>query len=111
MLQPAVASLPRDNDGGGEEHAPGKEPDQVQQPVSDEWQAAIVMRIAGAEETEKVLVEEIEVPEAMHIAECRDVADRMALVWVSEAGENVPWRSDGQKKQQAGEWLNCRQRR
>ena len=48
-----------------------------------------------------MLVDEVEVEEAVHIAECRVVADGMALVRIAQAGEDVPGRRNGEEQQQA----------
>jgi hypothetical protein len=58
-----------------------------------------------------VLVEEVEVPEAVNVAERGDVADGMALVGISQAGEDMPGRGDGEENRNPEIGLSCRQRR
>src|ERR1700761_3646779 len=48
-----------------------------------------------------MLVDEVEVEEAVHMAKCRVVADGMALVRIAQPGEDVPGRRNGEKKQYA----------
>ena len=80
----------------------------MEQPVGDERQAVVVVRIALAEETQEVFVDEVEVPEAVDVAGCWMVADGMALVGVRESGEDVPRRGDGEEEQDSGEGLQAR---
>ena len=54
---------------------------------------------AGAEEAEDVFVEEVEVPEAVYVAGSWVIAYGMALVGIGDACEDMPRRSDGEKKQ------------
>ena len=47
-----------------------------------------------------MLVDEIEVPEAVHIAQGGVVAHCVSLVGIGEAAKNVPRRGDGEKQQE-----------
>ena len=105
VLQPAMAGFPGHDESGGQEEAPGEEPDQVEQPVGGEGQPVVVVRVALAEETEEVLVDEVEIPEPVDVAERRVIADGMSLVGIGEAGEDVPGRGDGQVEQDSAEGL------
>jgi hypothetical protein len=105
VLEPVVAGLPGNGEQGGQKQAPGKEPDQMQQPVSGEGQLVVVVRVAQAEEAQEVLVDEVEVEEAVDVADGGVVADGMALVGIGEAAEDVPGRGDGQKQQRSGDGL------
>ncbi len=80
------SATPGDEDGGGSEEAPGKEPDEVQRPVERGGELVVVARDAAAEEAQQVFVDEVEPEEA--------VAARAA--GVAQAGEDVPRRGDGQ---------------
>ena len=82
-----------------------EEPDKVEQPVGDERQAIVVMRKALAEETQKVFVDKVKVPEAVNVAGCRVVADGMTLVGVRESGEDVPRGGDGEEEKDSREGL------
>ena len=73
----------------------------MQQPVRRERQLVVVVRIALAEKAQKMFVDEVEVPEAVHIAGRGMVADRMSLVGIRDARQNVPRRGNGKKQQQA----------
>jgi hypothetical protein len=78
----------------------------VQQPVGmRKGQLVVVVRVAQAEEAEQVLVDEVEVEEAVDVADGGVVADGVALVGVVDAAEDVPGRGDEQKEQDAGEGL------
>jgi hypothetical protein len=50
-----------------------------------------------------VLVDEVEVEESVDVAGSGDVADRVAVVGVGEAGEDVPGRADGEEDEESGE--------
>ena len=63
------------------------------------------MRKACSQEAEDVLVQKVEVPEAVHVAGRWNVAHRVSLVGVRKAGQNVPRRGDGQKQQQSAKGL------
>jgi hypothetical protein len=95
LEEPGAAGLPGDGEEGREEEAPGKEPDEVEEPVGEGGELVVVVWIALAEEAEEVLVDEVEPPEAVDVAEGGDVADLMALAGVGEADEDVPGGGDG----------------
>ena len=48
-----------------------------------------------------MLVDEVEIPEAVHISGRGMIADGMALVGIGKAAENVPRRGDGEEEQHA----------
>ena len=77
----------------------------MQQPVGGEGQLVVVVRVALAEEAQEVLVDEVEVEEAVDVAQGGVVADGVALVGVGDAAEDVPGRGDEQKEQSAGDGL------
>ena len=77
----------------------------MQQPVGGKGQFVVVVRVAFAQKTQNVLVDEIEVPEAVDAAQGGVVADGVALVGITQAGQNVPGSGDGQKKEQAADRL------
>ena len=52
-----------------------------------------------------MLVDEVEVKEAVDVAEGGMVADSVSLIGIGQAAENVPGRGDGQKEQRAGDRL------
>ena len=79
----------------------------MQQPVRGKGQLVVVVRVAQAEEAQEVLVDEVEVQEAVDVAEGGVVADGVALIGIGEAAENVPGRGDGQKEQRAGDGLEA----
>ena len=95
LREPGAAGLPGDGEEGGEEEAPGEEPDEVEEPVGEGGELVVVVGIALAEEAEDVLVDEVEVPPAVDVAEGGDVADGMAFAGVGEADEDVPGSGDG----------------
>ncbi len=63
------------------------------------------MGIALAEEAEEVLVNEVEVPPAVDVAEGGNVADGMAFAAIGAAYEDVPGGGDGEEEQRAGDGL------
>ena len=101
-----VASLPREGHEGGQEEAPGKDPDEMQQPVSEAGQLVVVVRITQVEEAQVVLVDEVEVKEAVDVAQGGVVADGVSLVGIGQAAENVPGRGDGHEDQRADDRLD-----
>ena len=102
-----MAGSPGDDEGGGEEEAPGEDPDEVEEPVGDPRQAVVVVGIAEAAEAEDVFVEEVEVPEAVDVAEGGDVTDGMALVGVAQTGEDVPRGGDEEEEEESGDGLEA----
>ncbi len=98
-----AAIAPRANQRRREEQAPGKEPDQLAQPVSKPRLLVVVMRIALAQKAQNMLVHEIEVEESMHMPRRGNVAHGISLIRVAQAGEYVPRRRDGKKEHNAGE--------
>ena len=105
VLHPVAAGLPGHGHKGRQKQAPGEDPDQVQQPVGKAGQLVVVVRVAQAEEAQVMLVDEVEVKEAVDVAEGGVVADGVALVGIGQPAENVPGRGDGQKNQRAGDRL------
>jgi len=105
VLQPVVAGLPGDGEEGGDEQAPWEEPDEVEEPVRIAGELVVVVGVAQGEEAQEVLVDEVEVEEAVDVAEGGVVADGVALVRIGEAAEDVPGGGDGQEEQQAGDGL------
>ena len=101
VLHPVAAGLPGNHHESGQEQAPGKEPDQVQQPVPEHRQLVEVMREARPGKAEEVLVDEVEVPEAVHVAGGGMVADGKALIGIGQPGQNVPGRGNGQEQNQS----------
>jgi hypothetical protein len=61
------------------------------------------VRVAQREEAQVVLVDEVEVEEAVDVADGGVIADGVSLVGIGEAAEDVPGRGDGQEEQRAGE--------
>jgi len=105
LWKPGAAGLPGYGEERGEEEAPGKEPDEVEEPVGEGGELVVVVGIALAEEAEDVLVDEVEPPEAVDIAEGGDVAELMAFAGVGEAYEDVPGGGDGEEERAAAEGL------
>src|SRR6185437_5191426 len=70
--------------------APGKQPDQMCAPEQIAGHLVVVAWIALTEEAQDVLVDEIEIEEPVNIVLRRDVADRMPLIGIMQASENVP---------------------
>ncbi len=105
LREPGAAGLPGDGEERGEEEAPGKEPDEVQEPVGERGELIVVVRIALAEEAEDVLVDEVEVPPAVDVTKGGDVTDGMAFAAIGAAYEDVPGGRDGEEQKRAGEGL------
>ncbi len=83
--------------------APRQQPRDLSDPIHPSRLLVVVHRVALAEKAQHVLVDEVEVEEAVHVAERRMVADRIALVRITQPGENVPWRRDDEKKQDSSQ--------
>ena len=98
-----AAIAPGANKRRREEEAPGKEPDELAEPEDEPRLLVVVVRVALAEEAQNMLVDEIEVEEAMHMPWRGNVADGIALIGITQAGEDVPGRGDGEEEQDAGE--------
>ena len=111
VLEPVVAGLPADGDESGDEQAPGEEPDEVEEPVRIPAELVVVVRVAQAEEAQEMFVDEVEVEEAVNVADGGMVADRVSLVGVGEAAEDVPGRGDGEEQRKPVTSLSLRQRR
>ncbi len=75
----------------------------MREPIPGKGHFVVVVRKAPAQKAQDVLVDEIEVPEAVHISWGGVIADGMSLVGVCEAAENVPRSRDGKEKQHAGD--------
>src|SRR5581483_3596639 len=103
MLQPAMASLPCGDNHGWQKEAPGKEPHQMQHPVPEGGQLVVVVRVAHVEEAQHVFIDEVEIEEAVDIADRRVVADGMALIRIVQAAKNVPGGGNREKEQKAGQ--------
>ena len=58
----------------------------MRQPVPGEGHLVVVVRESPAKETEDVLVDEVEVPEAVDVSGRGMIADGMSLVGIGEAG-------------------------
>ncbi len=99
LREPGAAGLPGYGEERGEEEAPGKEPDEVEEPVGGGGELVVVVRVAFAEEAQNMLVDEIEVPPAMHVAEGGNVAVGMAFAGVGKAYEDVPRGGDGEEEE------------
>src|SRR5262249_49595354 len=69
-----------------EKETPGKEPDKMQRPIRDCGQLVVVLRITFAEESQQMLVHEVEPEEPL----------------ISHSRENVPWRGNCEKEKCAG---------
>ena len=78
----------------------------MEQPIRRVRHLVVVVWIAQAEEAQKVLVDQIEVPETMHVAEGGVIAHRVALVGICQAAEDVPGSGDGHKQQETGDRLH-----
>ena len=84
MLQPMAARLPGHCHERGQKQAPGEEPNQVRQPIAGSGHLVVVVRIAQAKKAQVVLVDQVEVPETVHVADGRMVAHRVPLVGISQ---------------------------
>ncbi len=98
-----VAILPRTRERGREEQAPGKEPCQVPRPKDPPGLLVVVMRVALAEETQHVLVDEVEVEESMYMPEGGYIAMWTAMVRIAQRRHHVPRCSNRQEEQYAGQ--------
>jgi len=87
------------------EEAPGEEPDEMRKPVHEERHFVVVVGESAADEAEEVLVDEVEVPEAVDVSDGRVIADGMALIGIAQAAEDVPRSSYGEIEKDAGEGL------
>src|SRR5579863_9902798 len=94
MLQPVATGTPGHDEQGRKEETPREEPDEVEKPIGREGELVVVVGKALAEKTKYVFVDEVEVPEAMDIADGGMVADRMALIRIGNAGKDMPWGGD-----------------
>ena len=79
-----------------DEERPGEEPDEVKAPEEVSGELVVVHGEALAEETEEVLVDEVEPEEAVAMAE-------EGAVGVAEAGEDVPGSGDREEEGGSGE--------
>src|SRR6185312_4441380 len=94
VLKPVVAGTPGGDEKRGSEQAPGGEPHEMREPVHQERHLVVVVRESSADEAHEVFVDEVEVPEAVDVSECGMIADRMALIRIAQAAEDMPWRGD-----------------
>src|SRR6185437_3113309 len=88
---------PGPNHGGGNKDAPREQPHELAKPVGEPRLLVVVVRVALAEEAQEMLVNEVEVEEAVNIAGVRDVAHGMSLVWIAQPAKDVPRRPYRQK--------------
>ena len=102
VLHPVVACLPGNGHECRQEEAPGKEPDQVEEPVGGKRQLVVVVRVSLTKEAQVMLVDEVEVPETVDVADGGVVADGVPLVGIGQSAKDVPGRGDGEEKQRAG---------
>src|SRR4051812_23312374 len=105
MLQPAMARAPGCNEKRGHEETPWKEPYDVRQPVHEERHFVVVVGESATDEAEEMFVDEVEVPEAVNVADGGVIADGVALVGIAQPAEDMPRSSDGEVEQDAREWL------
>ena len=105
MLHPRTPCFPCHDEQCGQKQAPREKPDKMREPVNQERHLVVVVREPPAEETQKVFVDEIEVPEAVNVSGRGVIADGMALVGVRQSAQDVPRSGDRQKEQHAGDWL------
>ncbi len=77
----------------------------MEEPVGEGGELVVVVGIALAEEAEDMLVDEVEVPPAVDVAEGGDVAVGMAFAAIGVAYEDVPRCGDREEEQRAGEGL------
>ena len=70
----------------------------MEQPVGGIRQLVVIVRIALAKEAQVMFVDEIEVPEAVDVAEGGVVADGVSLVGIGEAAKDVPGRGDSEEE-------------
>src|ERR1700677_4632001 len=101
--QPSGSRGPRPPDHHREIDAPGKEPDQVQTPVENKGKFVVVDGITAAKKAQYLLVDEVEIEEAVHVAGAGNVAYGVACAGIAQSGEDVPWRGDGKEEENARE--------
>src|SRR5579875_706075 len=93
--------------GAAQDHrkveAPGEKPGQLANPEHPEGLLVVVVRIALAQEAQKMLVDEIKIEKAVYVSGRGDIADRIPLVRIAKARQNVPRRGNGQKEQETGQ--------
>src|SRR5580704_9314769 len=100
---PASSGAPRPPKNNREVDTPGKQPDQVQTPVENKGQLVVVHWIAFAQETQHLLVDEVEIEKAVDITGGRNIADGVTGAGIAQPGENVPGGSNGQEEKNSGE--------
>ena len=100
---PSGTGGPRPPENHRQVDAPGKEPDQVQAPVENKGKLVVVDWITFAQKAKHLLVDEVEIEEAVDVARGGNVAYRVTRAWIAQPGENVPGRGDGKEEQNAGE--------
>src|SRR6202034_4418391 len=105
MLQPGMTRSPRDDKHCRQKETPRKQPDKMQKPIRRKGQFVVVVRKPLSQKAQEMLVDKIEVPEAVHVSRHGMIADRMTLVRIRQPGQDVPRRGDHQKKQEARKWL------
>src|SRR6185437_13285945 len=75
------------------------------QPVPERRHAVVIVRKARPKKPENVLVEEVKVPESVHVSRGGMIAHRVALIGICQASEDVPRRGDREEQQDSAEWL------
>ena len=74
----------------------------MQTPVEKKGEFVVVDWITLAQEAKHLLVDEVEIEEAVDIAWGGNISYRVPGARVTQAGENMPGRGDGEEEQNAG---------
>src|SRR5882757_4580530 len=101
-VTPTTASIPCSPESDREIDAPRKEPDQVQAPIKSKGQFVVVHWITLAQKPQHLLVDKVEIEEAVNIAGSGDIARGVAGTGIAQPGEDVPGGSNGEEQQNAG---------
>ncbi len=75
----------------------------MQAPIENKGKFVVVNGITPAQKAQHLLVDEVEIKEAVHVARAGNVAHGVTCTGIAQSGKDVPRRGDGKEEQNAGE--------